>query len=150
SEPSIRPGMCRTSQAPIGAAITPPINMTTTHDRSMPARPSPTRNPALLATTTANSAALTDPTTMRGSSWPDASSADVPIGPHPPPPVEFMNPPTSPTGARKLDRNDLVAPPDVPQMVNLIKMYNPRARRISAISGRATATDSLLKNVAPA
>ena len=49
SEPSIRGGMCRTSQAAIGAAIRPPSSRAATQAKSMPCEPSASRKPRLAA-----------------------------------------------------------------------------------------------------
>ena len=66
----------------------------------MPCAPRPTRKPSEPPTATTNSAVSTEPTTLRGSSRPDASSDDVPTGPQPPPPTASSAPPTRPSGAR--------------------------------------------------
>ena len=67
----------------------------------MPWVPSPTRKPSEPPTATTNSAVSTEPTTLRGSSRPEASSDEVPTGPQPPPPTASSAPPNRPSGARK-------------------------------------------------
>jgi hypothetical protein len=123
SEPSTRPGMCRTSHAAIGAAISPPISRARTAVNGMPEAPMPIRNPMLAATDTKNSDVSTEPTTFRGSIRPLASSAGVATGPQPPPPVESMNPANTPSGARKRLRTGLPSwPRGVPHPVNRMRM----------------------------
>lgn len=50
---------------------------------------------------TKNSEVSTDPITVCGAVLPALNRAVVEIGPHPPPPVASMNPPTSPSGIKK-------------------------------------------------
>src|SRR5699024_4778866 len=101
AEPSTRGGTSRTSHAATGAATRPPSSRATTHVTSIPAVPRPTRKPRLAATDTRSSLVSIEPTTRRGSIRPLASSAGVPTGPQPPPPVASMKPATSPSGVRK-------------------------------------------------
>ena len=70
-----------------------------------PAEPSPMKKPTLAATATTNSEVSTEPTTLRGASRPEASSAGVATGPQPPPPVASTKPATSPSGPRKRRRS---------------------------------------------
>ena len=114
----------------------------------MPCAPRPTRKPSEPPTATTNSAVSTEPTTLRGSSRPDASSDDVPTGPQPPPPTASKAPPNRPRGARNraLGRG----PNRSRRGVRNRKVTNvPSAISRAATTGTATSVSRLTSSVAP-
>ena len=72
--------------------------------------------PMLAAKAITNSAVFVVPIAFRGSRALDAVKEVVTTGPQPPPPVESMNPPTSPRGASHLAR----ALRFLPKMIDLV------------------------------
>ena len=85
----------------------PPSRIAAAQVQSMPCEPRLNRKPRLAASATRNSLVSIEPITLRGSMRPLASSAGVPTGPQPPPPVASTNPANSPSGARKRLRSGL-------------------------------------------
>ncbi len=148
--PSSRGGIRRTSTAPIGAASIPPTSRPSTTAKFMPCRDSAARKARLAATVTTNSAACTEPTTLRGSNRPLDSSVVVATGPHPPPPAASTNPATRPSGARNRapGRRSVISLPRR-RNANRTSTYSPSRERITVIQPVASPTGSATSTTAP-
>eukprot|EP00966_Prymnesium_polylepis_P243201 5624198-Prymnesium_polylepis.2 len=92
----------------MGAANKPAMSSVSTRSGRTPSLPTygpeTVRKPATAATVTKNSLTLTVPITLAGERRPSARRPDVATGPHPPPPVASMRPPTNPRGRSSTSR----------------------------------------------
>jgi len=87
--------------AATGATITPPMMSGMVMFHRKVSKPNVTANVATIAEVVKNSAKFTEPITYRGSVLFAATSVDVQIGPHPPPPMASTAPPVKPKARRK-------------------------------------------------
>ena len=151
--PTIAPSIvCETRlqvYAATGATITPPMmsGMVMFHRKA--SKPNVTANVATIAEVVKNSAKFTEPITYRGSVLFAATSVDVQIGPHPPPPTASTAPPVNPKARRKPLENSLRVESLRRLTRNLTKILIPKTRSNKATTGLIVSPGMLTRMYAP-